>query len=347
MIFFLCLRRNAVPIVQYLRTIWPDKFGARIEPVCYEDLARLKIRRGLYVFSDIELLDDVRRAEAMALHARLLAEPGRYRVWNDPARSARRFDVLDAMAREGINRFRAFRADEALPADVRYPVFVRDEHEHKGALTPLLADEAAVRAAIAELRAGSRPTGPLLVVEYLEYESADGIYRKYSVFRLGDRLLAKHVLFSPDWLLRTPDVKRFAGPKWLEEEWRFLRDDAAHEALRGVFERLHIDYGRIDYTLVDGRVQVFEINSNPMLLKPSQFRPDGPRLEIHRWFADRFAEMMTAADPVRRVPFLRRIWWRLHKPKSDPTPWWRRLLPGWKPATPNVAQPGAKVGAAL
>ncbi|MEZ0217454.1 MAG: hypothetical protein ACAH89_09990 [Rariglobus sp.] len=333
MIYYFSTRRNDTPIRQYLRAVWPSGVVARFVPVTYEDLPRLKPRPGLYVFSDVELLDDAQRAQAVALHARLKAEPDRYRVWNDPARSARRFDVLERMAREGRNRFRAFRAGETLPGDLRYPVFVRDEHEHTGSQTPLLHNAEELDAALAGLRAGTRPTQPLLVVEWLNYGDADGVFRKYSMFRWGDTLVRKHVLFSSSWLLRTPEESaRFEAPEFLAEEQAFLAgggEGDAHDAqVRGIFEMLAIDFGRIDYTVVDDRIQVFEINTNPLALRPKQLEP-GPRRPVHAAFAVRAEAAWRAGDPAAQAPWPRRFWWRMHRPKVLPIPWWRWLTPGW------------------
>lgn len=333
MIYYFSLRRNDTPIRQYLRAVWPSAVVARIVPVTYEELPRLRIVPGLYVFSDIELLDDGQRAQAAALHARLKADPRRYRVWNDPARSARRFDVLEGMAREGVNRFRAFRAGGPLPDDLRYPVFVRDEHEHTGSRTPLLHNAEELRAALETLRAGERPTQPLLVVEWLNYGDAEGVFRKYSMFRWGDIVVRKHVLFSSGWLLRTPEEgPRFEAPEFLAEEQAFLAgggDGDAHDAqVRQIFGVLGIDYGRIDYAVVDGRIQVFEINTNPLALRPKQLEP-GPRRPVHAAFAARAEAAWRAADPMPSAPWTRRLWWRLHRPKVLPIPWWRWLMPAW------------------
>lgn len=327
MIYFFCTRRNSSPMVQYLRAIWPGAMGARIEVVHYEDMARFGARRGLAVFSDVELLDDAQRVAAGVLHARLKAEPERFRVWNNPLRSARRFQVLDTLAAEGTNRFRAFRAGEPLPADLRYPVFVRDEHEHNGALTVLLRDEAELTAALASLRAGSHAGGPLLVVEFLSYGSADGFYRKYSIFRFGDTLVPKHVLFSDEWMLKTPDYARFVGGGWLEEETAWLDGSAEHGQVRGIFERFEVDYGRIDYALVEGRVQVFEINTNPTLLKPENLAA-GLRLSVHRRFAVQAEEAWETYDSGENPGLLRGVAWRLHRPKLNPRPWWRAFGKG-------------------
>ncbi len=343
MIYYFSMRRNETPIRHFLRAVWPSGIVARFILVTYEELPDLRPGPGLYVFSDIELLDEAQRAQAAELHARLKAKPDLYRVWNDPARSARRFDVLERMARDGGNRFRAFRAGGPLPEDLRYPVFVRDENEHTGAQTPLLHNAEELHAALAGLRSGSRPTQPLLVVEWLDYGDADGVYRKYSMLRMGDALMRKHALFSSDWVLRTPESDgRFAAPGFLAEEQAFLEGGGdAHDAeVRAIFDSLAIDHGRIDYTVVGGRIQVFEINTNPQALRPKQLEP-GPRRPVHAAFAAGAVAAWRAGDPAGGVPWLRRLWWKINRPRLWRLPWWRRLMPAWIVRNATVKKAGA------
>jgi hypothetical protein len=239
--------------------------------------------------------------------------------------------VLERMARDGCNRFRAFRAGGPLPDDLRYPVFVRDENEHSGSQTPLLHNAAELRSALAELREDARPTQPLLVVEWLDYGDANGVYRKYSMLRMGDALIRKHALFSSDWILRNPDTGgRFEAPEFLAEEQAFLSGGGdAHDAeVRPIFDLLAIQFGRIDYTIVDGRIQVFEINTNPLALRPAQLEP-GPRRPVHAAYAAKSAAAWLAGDPRAEVSWTRRLWWRIHRPKLGPIPWWRWFMPGW------------------
>jgi hypothetical protein len=53
-----------------------------------------------------------------------------------------------------------------------------------------------------------------------------------------------------------------------------------HEAwIREMFAIAHIDYGRIDYGILNGKPQVWEINTNPMITAlPRELR--GPRPEL-------------------------------------------------------------------
>jgi hypothetical protein len=60
------------------------------------------------------------------------------------------------------------------------------------------------------------------------------------------------------------------------------------------FELAGIEYGRIDYGIKDGRIQVREINKNPTLVNPDQL-DDPTRGPLHQGFLLRpdaaFAEL--------------------------------------------------------
>ena len=43
----------------------------------------------------------------------------------------------------------------------------------------------------------------------------------------------------------------------------YVRTNPHADELRKLFGAANIEYGRIDYTIADGRIQVFEINTNP------------------------------------------------------------------------------------
>jgi hypothetical protein len=71
-------------------------------------------------------------------------------------------------------------------------------------------------------------------------------------------------------------VMKFAGNEFslpmAEEELAYVRTNPHEEELREIFAIARTDYGRIDYSLKDGRVQPWEINLNPTIgrgLRPS------------------------------------------------------------------------------
>lgn len=252
-------------------------WGARLHPVVsaahYESAPwDGEPAAGTWVFTDLERLDEDTLARAAAFRERLASDPQRWRVLNDPSRVLCRYPLLNRLSAEGINTFRAFRLDE-VPADARYPLFVRGEQDHEGSRSALLQDGQALRDFVAQNGAALEGIRPL-AVEYLAYERADGLFAKYSMMRVGKTLVPRHILFGRQWQVKEPDV---INASLAAEESAYIARGPHARDVMAVFELAGIDYGRIDYTLTGDRIQVFEINTNPMLV------PKVAALHPRRW----------------------------------------------------------------
>ena len=240
---------------------WARSLAPHVRCVSYESLPpRQALSGASLIFTDLERLDPAacRRAEELAARA---AAAGA-RVLNRPAHVLRRYDLLRSLRAAGLNPFNVYRAGEDR-SGVRYPVFVRRESEHNGALSGLLADAAALDAELARLRRDPAQRDDLLVVEYEPTAGADGLFRKYSVMRVGNRWIPRHVLFSSDWVDKTPDV---VNEQTLAEERAFLHEFPHSAEVRRVFETAGVDYGRIDYAVRGREVITWEINTNPTIV---------------------------------------------------------------------------------
>ena len=219
-----------------------------------------------YCFADLELMSSEQLRRAAELRRRLL-ERG-CRVVNDPERTLCRVDLNRALVRAGVNDFTVHREHEALDG-CRFPVFLRGEHDHDGRRSELLDDASDVHTAIGKLRAEAPDLDDLLVVEFCDTADADGVYRKYSAFKVGDAILARHLFFSHDWHVKQVDLDDEAR---LQEERDFVATNPHEQQLRTIFVLAGVDYGRIDYAFRDGRIQVWEINTNPTILTPARIK---------------------------------------------------------------------------
>lgn len=291
MIYYLVNARHAYTIAEYLKH-WAAGLAPRVQIVPYAALpANRDLPVGAYVFSDLERMDEHQRALVAGVADQLAGTTPASRIVNHPARALGRVALIDARHASGDNGYRCF------PATTRgepwgYPVFVRRAREHSGSRSQLLRERAAVdRAIAAELLAGV-PIDDLIVVEFMDTADEHGIYRKYSAFRVGDRILPRHVLFSRRWMLRDADMME---PEQRAQVFAYCRDNPHERELLAIFDAAGIDYGRIDYALKDGRIQVWEINTNPQIVKPPEKYPEDT-LPFHRAFADRFAEAFATFD---------------------------------------------------
>ena len=218
---------------------------------------------GTYVFADVESLSPG-RAQWTARIWRELERHG-LRLLNHPTRSLHRYELLRRLHEQGSNAFDVYRVTEARDPH-RWPVFVRDLVDHTGSLTPLLhgADELA-KALESLLEEQLYSPESLLVVEFCDTADAAGIYRKYSAFYVAGRVIPRHLFFARDWMLKWPVLLE---PELLAEERHYVEGNPHEKEIRQVFELARIDYGRIDYAMLDGRMQVWEINTHPFVSSP-------------------------------------------------------------------------------
>jgi len=252
---------------------WGGRLRQQVRIVHYESRSWRRVApAGTWVFTDLERLSSAELADAEALYQKLAANPARWRLLNDPARVLRRRELLRALSDRGINSFRAFAAED-LPDSLRFPVFVRADNNHSGAVSTLLTDRPTLNRTLSQLRTTASADN-LLVVEYCPYDRDDGLFVKRSVMRVGSVLIPRHMLFSRQWEVKTPDLLDDAC---VAEEAAYVADMPHARELIEIFDLAGIEYGRIDYTVVRDRIQVFEINTNPMLVPPVS------ELEPRRW----------------------------------------------------------------
>jgi hypothetical protein len=237
-----------------------------LEPVAYEEIGRKRtFSRRAVIFADIDRLT-IPAVERMAQYYRNFGKrlPAAALI-NSPARIMGRYELLRRLYERGINSFNVYRLSEAREPE-RYPVFLRRDSGHDGAMSELLHNRTEMQAGIDTMLAAGVPRNDILIVEYLDYRSADGRFRKYGTFRIGSRLIPAQVEISDKWVIKLPALLDAAA---IEEEFAYVSASNPHETLlREVFNEAGIGYGRMDYTLVDGKPQIFEINTNPVIIGP-------------------------------------------------------------------------------
>ncbi len=241
--------------------------AGHIEIVSYERaVLRSEWQAGAVVFSDLERFYSTQFREVTALHRRLAAT-GRVALLNSPSRTLGRYALLRRLREDGINSFDVYRADEQRrPA--RFPVFLHGERDHRGPMSGLLRDQAALDRTLLRLAEAGVPLSLVLVTEFSDVCSLDGLYRKYGVYIVGDRIVPRHLYFSNHWNVkdfRTGIPPGIAEETLFAEELDYLHGNPHEASLRPIFERAGIEYGRMDYSLrPDGGIEVWEINTNPV-----------------------------------------------------------------------------------
>jgi len=299
MIFHLAREDNAWPPSEFLRG-----WGAEVAPIFrtgrFHELGeQTELPSGTYLFSDIEMSTPLQIEMLSQVWTQLEAHGGS-RLLNDPLKVKARYALLRTLYDEGINCFRSFHMDE-LPADLHFPVFVRVENDHQGSRTPLLEDWAQLDRWLIKAALGGAEPPKLLVTEFFDTRGADGLYRKFGAFKVGDRIIARLVHFGKEWMVKSPDL---IFPEGVEEERRYMEDNPYEDQIRRAFELARVDYGRMDFAVKDGRIAVWEINTNPIITHPKD-RYQPAHLPAQERFAQRMVDALKAIDtpgPIARVP---------------------------------------------
>lgn len=271
---------------------------ADIVRVCdYSEFMRIRKlpARAAYVFADVDRLSGSQSINIFERWKRL--EDAGARLLNHPLRVMRRYDLLRWAHENGINSFDSYMVIEHRKPK-RFPVFIRRAFDHEGSISALIRDQAELDNAIAAMRAASEWPGDKIITEYIDVSNKDGVFLKYAAFRVGDTLIPRQIMAAKQWVVKKPE---FDSPELAMHEAAYLSENPHGEQLMSIFKAAHIEYGRIDYCVIDGRIQVFEINTNPTLIGPRStqevMNPTSVRGRTYRKAIDRYIEAFAALDP--------------------------------------------------
>jgi hypothetical protein len=303
-IYYFCPREDSASIGVYLSLAAQRPRGMEI----YQDIAIVPyeafvaneeraLQEGTYVFTfrnhfsalHVELINRIAsRAESQGLAARIL---------NRPLRFKRRYEQLRLLHDAGVNRHNAYYlAERAEPRT--WPVFLRSEATHW--TTGLIRDPGELAGVRAAMEAKGIWMGDKMMVEFNDLKGPDGLYRKYGAYRVGERIVPRHVYIGPRWkqrLNRDVLVGMMGREDLIDEELRYVRDNPHAERVMEIFRLLGVDYGRIDYGMDGDRLQVWEVNTNAMVVAHVNVADNmrRPALELFSW---NFHDALAAVDAL-------------------------------------------------
>jgi hypothetical protein len=263
-----------------------------LRAMAYEDLVRTRrVPRATYVFADLERLSSWELQLAATLYRRLKKRG--LRCLNDPARVMSRFELLRGLHRAGINPFNVYRADEQ-PRPARFPVFLRDEDHHASPPPGLIADQPALEAALEARRAQGMPLRGALVVEHCPAPYRDGLWQKWGTFRVAEHMSVDHICVDDTWYVKVGKWD-LLNERVVAEEHGAVASNRFAAALAEIFTFAGIEFGRADHATVDGRLVLYEINTNPYVY---HYVPDPIplRRETQVLARQRFAAALEAID---------------------------------------------------
>jgi hypothetical protein len=237
-----------------------DRFETRL----YEDLTghQVSFAGGPQIFAGLDQATPAQRDLVGRLWDAHAASAPRMPRLNDPRRVLLRFELLQRLWEQGLNRFQVYRVDQA--DDVtRFPVFVRHIHRHNGPATRLVHSHDELRWVLAALRVRGRRMRDHMIVEYCDVSGHDGLFRKYAAFRVGAHIVPSHVFAAPGWTVKSTQNEPTEAS--VQEGLQYQRENPHAAWLARVFDLAGIEYGRVDYGVAGGEPQVWEINLNATL----------------------------------------------------------------------------------
>jgi tetratricopeptide (TPR) repeat protein len=109
-------------------------------------------------------------------------------------------------------------------------------------------------------------------IEYADYRSADGFYRKYRFIFVDDQVLPYHLAICDDWKVHHVNTD-MANQVWMQhEEAAFLNEptlvfnEGHYRALREIQQRIGLEYFGIDCSVdINGELLVFEVNASMLV----------------------------------------------------------------------------------
>lgn len=278
--------------------------------VSYERLLRKSaLPCGTYVFTDFDRLSSTELTAAAAIYRRLRAAG--VRVLNDPAKVLRRDELIQWLYTNGLGSFRSYRPSlDEVPE--KFPVFLRTITGHRGVLSGLLHDARECEEALRSAMEQGYPVIDLAFIEYAaEPDPETGHFKKQAAFFIDGRVIPANSVNDRSWIAKIGE-SNLAPPEFYAKE-RAEMDAYPHEDwVRRVFGLAQIDFGRIDFGMVAGQPQAYEINTNPMMERPGKHaNPD--RTQTVALLCKRLAETFAgiASSPDRgaidiRTAYLRR-----------------------------------------
>jgi Flp pilus assembly protein TadD/glutathione synthase/RimK-type ligase-like ATP-grasp enzyme len=226
----------------------------------------------------VNLISDADQAAVELPIAAALATRLGKPVINEPAKIAHTTRDAVAQLLPGIEgcRIPAIRRIEA-GADVSvaalegmlpfaFPLLARPAGTHGGDDFEKIADVATLSDFLRQR------SGDHYLIEYVDYASVDGLFRKYRFIFVDDEILPYHLAIGSRWKLHH-DSTDMGDHEWMQrEEAAFLAnpgavfDAANYRALRAIRERIGLDYFGIDCGLDrDRQLVVFEVNASMLV----------------------------------------------------------------------------------
>jgi tetratricopeptide (TPR) repeat protein len=144
------------------------------------------------------------------------------------------------------------------------------------------------------------------LIEYVDYRSADGYFRKYRFIFVDDQILPYHLAIADGWKVHHVNTDMANQPWMQEEEAAFLSQPSSvfgaghYRALQEIRRRIGLEYFGIDCSLDrSGNLVVFEVNASMLVHDDnSQFPYKDPAVRRIKSAFDAMLKKFAASAPA-------------------------------------------------
>ena len=265
MITFVTKKGFEYTVREFLKSPVTEPVRDQIQVIPYFMIKELlKHPHHAVIFADHERYSIAEKKAISAIYLFLKTRSPDLRILNDPAKVLVRLPLLNELFRKGVNEYNSYPISTD-PNKLRFPVFIRSAYDHHGSISQFLRSEREVSAALKRLVFPYTKYSPndLMIVEYCHTADHLGYFRKYDAYRVNENILPSSMGKSARW-----DVRAKYNLRTLErflEHLEYIKTNPFRDQLASIFEIAGIDYGRIDFAFSGKNLQVWEINTNPMI----------------------------------------------------------------------------------
>jgi len=146
--------------------------------------------------------------------------------------------------------------------EISFPFILREAGFHEGRRMQLVRNMTEIR----ELEKYAMDGRDFYAIEFIDFASSDGLYRKYRVVVVGGISYPRHMIISDSWNVHADDRKKIMikNPVLIEEEKVFLEnfEPFRPRIFNSFYETLNLDFFGVDFAYDSaGKMIIFEINS--------------------------------------------------------------------------------------
>ncbi|MEM6582300.1 MAG: hypothetical protein AAF699_13545 [Pseudomonadota bacterium] len=146
-----------------------------------------------------------------------------------------------------------------------WPIIVRSRGHHGGKEMVLVNNEEG----LVQLKDLEWPYHGVFIIEYLDYQQADGYFAKMRIAMIEGKSYARHCIYSTDWAIHSEsrsgimleDAELRAQEKQTLQEMRDKRLNDIKPTLDEIYRRIKLDVFGIDCTLIGNELVIFEANA--------------------------------------------------------------------------------------